>query len=74
VSTAATILASQVTIQTPTNEINQEQVFDFTVLIPVPLPVGAVIEITIPTEVSIYSDIARSNLILSGAIGYAPMF
>ena len=41
---------------------------------PFPLPVGAVIELQIPLEVSIFSDEARTQLILSGATGYAPLF
>ena len=41
---------------------------------PLPLPVGAVIEVTIPTEVSIYSDVERTNLILNSAVGYNPVY
>ncbi len=69
------ILAEQVQIRAATGEINQEQVFDFTInAMPIPLPVGAIIEITIPTEVSIYGDDARTQLILTGATGYSPLF
>ena len=48
--------------------------FDFTVNMPLPLPVGAVIRLTIPTEVSIYADDARTQLILTSAAGYSPLF
>lgn len=41
---------------------------------PLPLPVGAVIEMTIPSEVSIYGDSARTQLILNGAVGQSPLF
>lgn len=41
---------------------------------PLPLPVGAVVQITIPTSVSIYSDAARTQLILNAATGYTPIY
>ena len=41
---------------------------------PLPLPVGSVIRMTIPLEVSIYSDDARTQLILATASGFAPLF
>ena len=75
VSTPITILSEQVQIRAATGEINQQQVFDFTInSMPIPLPVGAVIEITIPKEVSIYADDGKTELILTGATGYSPLF
>lgn len=74
VNTAKTVTADNVTIRAPTGEINQQQQFDFTILTPLPLPVGAVVEITIPTEVSIYADDARTDKILNGAAGYTPIY
>ena len=47
--------------------------FDFTVTAPVPLPVGAVVQLTVPPEISIYSDAGRTQLILRSGAGYAPL-
>ena len=74
VGTASIITADKVTIRSATGEINEEQQFDFTILMPLPLPVGAVVRITIPTSVSIYSDDARTQLILNAATGYSPIY
>ena len=41
---------------------------------PFPLPVGAVIELTIPREVSFYADEVRTQLLLTSATAYAPLF
>lgn len=75
VNTPITIPSDRVQIRAPTGEINQQQVFDFTILnMPIPLPVGAVIELKIPREVSIFADDARQQKILTGATGYQPLF
>ena len=60
IDTAAIIDSSKVTIRSATGEINEEQQFDFTIYMPLPLPVGAIVKITVPTSVSIYSDDART--------------
>ena len=71
INTPITIESNLVQIRAPTGEINQQQVFDFTFInMPIPLPVGAVIELKIPLEVSIFGDDARTQKILTGATGY----
>ena len=39
-----------------------------------PLPVGAIVKIQVPTTVSIFSDDARTQLILNAATGYKPIY
>ena len=41
---------------------------------PIPLPVGAIIEMKIPQEVSFYSDPARTLLVVNSALGFEPLF
>ena len=69
---AATILASQVAITTVNSSINEPEQFNFSILMDLPLPVGAVFEITIPTEISIFDD--DGTLLLIGASGESPLF
>ena len=72
VSTAATLSVSQVTVTTVNNSINEPEQFNFNIIMDLPLPVGAVFEITIPTEVSIYAD--DGTLLLTGASGEGSLF
>ena len=72
VSTAATLAASQVSINTVNSSINEPEQFNFSILMDLPLPVGAVFEITIPTEVSMYAD--DGTLLLTGAAGGGSLF
>jgi len=48
--------------------------YSFTIDLPLPLPVGTVIEMTIPPTISIFSDSQRMNAVLNNASGYLPFF
>lgn len=48
--------------------------FTFTIQLPLPMPVGAAIEMTIPPTINIFSDAERRNLILNSVIGNPPLY
>jgi hypothetical protein len=55
-------------------EINVFDQYTFTIQLPLPMPVGAAIEMTIPQTISIFSDAERRNLILNSIIGNPPLY
>lgn len=74
VTTPYSLPASKVTINTGSGEINMLDKYSFTIDLPLPLPVGTVIEMTIPPTISIFSDSQRMNAVLNNASGYLPFF
>jgi len=46
----------------------------FTINLPLPMPVGSTIEITVPPTISIFSDIERKNLVLNSVTGNPPLY
>jgi len=59
VATAAKIPSSNVSITSVSGEINDDDQFDFTIQMPLPLPVGAVVTLKIPPSIQIYEDQTR---------------
>ena len=74
INTAATLASNEVTIRSATGEINMEQQFDFVINMPLPLPVGAVVKITVPPTVSIWSEGSSGNIILNSATGKGSIY
>lgn len=52
--------------------LNRITQYDFTLTLPMPIPVGAYIDIKIPLEIGLYSD--AGALLLSSAAGQVPLY
>lgn len=64
-----------VSITSIDGHINEETEFDFTIqMVDLPLPVGANAIVTIPTEIEIFSDEAKTELIIASAAGFSPIY
>lgn len=68
----ATILAEKINVRPSNPIINKETTYDFSAIFPLPLPVGSVIVISIPSSISINSK--NGNLIMNSAEGSAPLY
>lgn len=74
VNTPFLLGSDAISIQTSSGEINVLDTYTFTITLPLPMPVGSSIEITVPSTISIFSDIERRNLVLNNVIGSPPFY
>lgn len=73
-TTPASLNSSLIQIRAVTSVINKLSQFDITIKTPLPLPVGSLCILTIPNQISLYSDAPTNlNIALKSAVGYSPL-